>query len=78
MEMEEGKTSSHCSLQCGGGAKEGVPQRGVSKLVSEGLGHSWIRSWQRSRQEDDSRENPARSGIGRSRASVILLSLLAV
>lgn len=45
MEMEEGKTSSHCSLQCSGGAKEGVPKKGVSKLVSEGLGHSWIRSW---------------------------------
>ena len=54
------------------------PKGGVSKLVSEGLGHSWIRSWQRSRQEDESRKTPARSGIGRSRALVILLSLLAV
>lgn len=61
-----------------GGFKEGVPIRGVSKLVPEGLGLSWIRSWQRSRQEVKSRKTPARSRIGRSRALVILLSLLAV
>lgn len=78
METEEGKTSSHCSLQCSGGAKEGVPKSGVSKLVSEGLGHSWIRSWQRSRQEDKSRKTPARPRIERSKALVILFSLLAV
>ena len=33
VEMEEHERSTHCSLESSAGDKEGVPERGVSKLV---------------------------------------------